>query len=222
MSAVFITGTDTDVGKTIATLSLAFVLRQQGYTVGIMKPIQCSGEDAAFLKSSLDIDDEYNLINPYFSDKPLSPHIVFLDHKEQIDIDQIKNNLNILNSKYDFVLVEGAGGLMVPIKADYLMLNLIKDLSLDLIIVSRLGLGTINHSLLTINIARLNGVAILGLIFNQEHKNIAPILKETNPKAVKEFGDVSVLGKIPYLDDFREETILNEVEIDIDAIIKTK
>lgn len=147
----FITGTDTEVGKTIVTAALGLCLKQEGYDIGVMKPIQCSGDDAEFLKNTLDVSDPLEEINPYYTDEPLSPHIAFERANKEIHREEIIERYEQLKGNHDITLVEGAGGLLVPIQKDYCMIDLIEDLDLEVVIVSRLGLGTINHTLLTID-----------------------------------------------------------------------
>src|SRR5262245_40031644 len=109
----FVTATDTGVGKTFATLVLATLLKEKGFSIGVMKPIQCAGNDAQFLKKQLALNDSLRNINPYYAFEPLSPHLAFKRAKIQINISKIIDAYERLARKYDIVLVEGAGGLMV-------------------------------------------------------------------------------------------------------------
>ncbi|MBF0569988.1 MAG: dethiobiotin synthase, partial [Candidatus Omnitrophica bacterium] len=143
----FITGTDTGVGKTVATLALAVLLRERGLRVGVFKPFQSGVGDAEFLKKHLDLKDGLREINPYCAKEPLSPHLAFARQGVKVDVHRIKVAFLALQEKYDVVLIEGAGGLLVPITEKYLMADLARELGGELIIVARLGLGTINHSL---------------------------------------------------------------------------
>src|SRR5205085_1595974 len=157
----------------VATFVLATLLEEQCYDVGVMKPIQCGGDDAQFLKRSLKLKDPLKEINPYFAPEPLSPHLAFDRAKISISIPQIIQSFANLQSKHGLVLVEGAGGLCVPIKtgnSSYLVADLVRDLDLEMIIVSRLGLGTINHTLLTVQQARSMGISVKGIIFSESKK----------------------------------------------------
>ncbi len=204
----FITGTDTGIGKTIATCVLGILLQDRGFDVGVMKPIQCGGKDAAFLRKSLDLEDPLSLINPYFAPEPLSPHLAFPRARKTIAIDKILKGFHALQDRHEIVLVEGAGGLLVPITPDYFVQDLVKDLGLELIIVSRLGLGTINHTLLTIQQARHSGLDVGGVIFSAASPAPSGIPEKTNPQAIKTLSGVRVLGTIPYLPKIEKETIL--------------
>ena len=201
--AFFITGTDTEVGKTVATAVLGNTLQKAGYSVGILKPVQCAGEDTLFLKKQLELDDALETLNPFFAPEPLSPHLALSRAKIKFQKKRITEALVRLQQKYDVVLVEGAGGLLVPITKNYMMADLIGDLDLPVLIVSRPGLGTINHTLLTIEQARAAGLDVRGVIFNCKEKKKKGTAELTNPEAVTAFGRVPVVGTIPHLSNFR-------------------
>ena len=197
--AFFISGTDTAVGKTVAVMALGVLLQDQGLDVGIMKPIQCGGRDTEWLLQTLKINDPINLVNPYFAKEPVSPHIAFRKQRAKMDIERIKKNLQTLRQGHDVVLIEGAGGLMVPIQGNYLMMDLIRDLDVELILVARRGLGTINHTLLSIAQARQRGITLKGVLFNETQPKSSGIPEKTNPQAIASLGEVKILGTIPYL-----------------------
>ncbi|MBI5149992.1 MAG: adenosylmethionine--8-amino-7-oxononanoate transaminase [Candidatus Omnitrophica bacterium] len=208
MKGIFITATDTGVGKTIATLVLATLLREQGHDVGVMKPVQCGGVDAVFLKKSLQISDPLAEINPCFAREPLSPHLAFKREKREIDVKKILAAYGRLKQKHDIVLVEGAGGLMVPLRDDYFVADLARDMDLELIIVARLGLGTINHTLLTIEQARGQGLQVRGVLFSEAYNRKRGIPEKTNPDIIRRLGNVPVLGTIPWLKSLRRQEIV--------------
>lgn len=218
----FITGTDTGVGKTIAVLCLGVWLKNKGVDVGVFKPVQCAGNDARLLKKKLNLSDPLKAINPYFAKEPLSPHLAFTRQKETVDIAAIKKSYQAVSEKHQITLVEGAGGLMVPLKKNYLVVDLIRELDLEVIIVSRLSLGTINHTLLTIGQARHYGLNVKGVIFNTVKKTKAGIAEQTNAKAVQEFGRVEILGEIPYLASLDEKNILEKVKFSRKVLRKEK
>ena len=207
---IFITATDTNVGKTITAFVLATLLKEKGVDVGVMKPVQCGGDDAEFLTNSLDLKDDFADINPFYTDEPLSPNIAFRRAKKTISVSKILTSYRRLAMHHDLILVEGAGGLMVPLKKNYCVSDLIKEMDLDIIIVSRLGLGTINHTLLTINQAKSFGLRVKGVIFCTTHKQKKGVAETTNPHVIKEFGDVNILGTIPYLSQIDKNNVLRK------------
>lgn len=207
---IFITGTDTGVGKTVATLVLGTLLQEQNFNVGVMKPVQCAGGDAQFLKKYLNLSDPLEFINPYFAPEPLSPHLAFKRQKTKIRTSKILDSCEKLRQNRNVLLVEGAGGLMVPLRENYSTIDLIRDLQAELIIVSRLGLGTINHTLLTIAQAKQAGLLVRGVIFTETERARRGIPEKTNPDVIRRLGSVPVLGTIPYLKDFQPKTILKQ------------
>lgn len=206
-NGIFITGTDTGVGKTVATATLGLLLRQHGLDVGVMKPVQCGGDDAAFLKKILALKDDLDEINPCYSPKPLSPHLAFPMTRRKIDITKILKMYAVLAQRHDIVLVEGAGGIHVPLMKDYFVSDLIRELGLDAVVVARLGLGTINHSLLTVNYARDHGIEVRGVLFSCLTNRRGGVPEKTNPEAIAQLGEVPVLGTIPYLKKMTHDNI---------------
>ena len=205
---IFITGTDTGVGKTVATAVLGILLQQRGIKVGVFKPVQCAGDDALFLKKTLGLDDPLELINPIFAPEALSPHLALRRLKIKFDLSKIKRNLKQLVSRYEIVLIEGAGGLMVPLKENYYTADLVRDLKAELIIVSRLGLGTINHSLLTINQAKAYPLKIKGILFSDSKGAKKSLPEQTNAQEIARLSKIKVLGSIPFLTSFKRNDIL--------------
>jgi dethiobiotin synthetase len=208
--AIFITATDTGVGKTAVTLCLGAWLEAQGYDVGVMKPVQCAGRDAQFLKKALGIKDDLKLINPFYAPEPLSPHLAFRRAKMRFDKRRVQDCLKELQARHDIVLIEGAGGLMVPLTNRYYNADLIADLKVQVIIVARLGLGTINHTLLTINELKRRGLPIKGLMFCQTKPGPKNLPQSTNPREIAKLSGVKWLGIIPYLKPLNKKNILRQ------------
>lgn len=216
---VFITSTDTGVGKTIVCSIIARGLITRGIDVGIMKPVQTGTKaDTGFLIKTTGVKDPDFLINPYFAKKTLAPVVAFKLERKDIDIGRIKEAFKKLSSRHQFMIVEGIGGILVPIKNNYSVLDLIVDLDLPIIIVSRPGLGTINHTLLTIKAARDYGIEIIGVIINNIIKK--GICERTNPSIISRLGNVSILGEISHLDSIglKELTWVSK-KINLDVIL---
>lgn len=171
---IFVTGTDTGVGKTLVTAALAHHFTARGLKVGVMKPIETGvndvenlGSDGELLRWAADSQDRPELISPYRFSAPLSPHQAASLAKEKIDMEAISSAFHELCRDKDLVLVEGAGGLMVPISGGFLMADMASQLDLSLLVVTHPRLGTLNHTLLTTFSARAMELPISGFIINQ-------------------------------------------------------
>ncbi len=199
MPGVFVTGTDTGIGKTLITCALANIFSKK-YRVGVMKPF-ASGSHSdvqnlrrAARRSDLSLDD----INPVFFSRPLAPFSATHFDRKKIDFSRIFKAYQKIQSVSDFALVEGMGGLHVPITKRYTVADLALQMKLPILIVTRLGLGTLNHTLLTVNYARQKGLSILGIIINST-KNEKDLSTQTNVQALSSLLPFPVLGPIPYL-----------------------
>jgi dethiobiotin synthetase len=204
---IFITGTDTAVGKTVVTYVLSVLLRSKGHDVGVMKPVQCAGTDAQFLKKALKLQDDLKVINPFYAPEPLSPHLAFRRSKIKFDKRRVGDCLKTLQARHEIILVEGAGGLMVPLTDTYYNADLAADLKAEVIVVARLGLGTINHSLLTINEIKRRGLKIKGIVFCQTKPAVKGLPESTNPQEIEKLSGVKVFGIIPYLKPLNQKNI---------------
>ncbi|MBI4699187.1 MAG: dethiobiotin synthase [Nitrospirae bacterium] len=204
---IFITGTDTGVGKTVVAAGLLMAFKKMGYNVCPLKPVEtgCKIRDGKFIPrdaikliKAADVNEQVDLINPYRFRKPLAPVVAAELKGMVINKSRIISAYTKLRKKYDITIVEGAGGIMVPIHKKYLFADLIKDLNLPVIIIARPGLGTINHTLLTIEAARGRGINILGVIMNYSNIIKEDISVKTNPGVIERLGEVRVLGVVPY------------------------
>lgn len=197
---VFITGTDSGVGKTVVAAGLAAALRAQGWDVGVMKPVQ-TGErpgDAAFLGQAAGVGDPLELINPCYLGAPLAPAVAASLGYGRVDIPLILEAFRELCRRHQFLVVEGIGGLLVPLQDGFYVADLIVALELPAIIVARPTLGTINHTLLTIRQAQSAGIRVLGTVISG-YPQKPDLAEETNPQAIERYSHRPVLGILPYL-----------------------
>lgn len=232
-SGIFITGTDTGVGKTVVAAGLALVLRERGMRVGVMKPVAtgCVGEgkqlvsgDAVYLFEAAE-NEHPSLTNPFRFRNPLAPSVASVIEKKEISIEKILKAYQELQRHYDFVIVEGIGGLLVPITKEYFVANLVHELALPVLIVARGGLGTINHTLLTVDAATIRGFEVRGIIFNRMPRVNFSIAEITNPKVINDLTGIPILGTLPEMEDVDVERCrfgnLREVfkeRIDLDRV----
>jgi len=197
LPGIFITGTDTGIGKTYITLLLANYFMGEGIDVGIMKPISAGPQkenDALYLKKRLKLKDPISLINPVHLNLPLAPYVAAAEAKTKINLKEIFRAFKKLESLHELILVEGVGGVLVPIKKDYFVADMIKDFGLSTIIVARAGLGTINHTLLTIEALKQRKINIFGIIMNGF--NGQDLSEKTNVKMIEELSGIRVIAQI--------------------------
>jgi len=231
---IFVTATDTGIGKTVISAGLAMAIRSRGIRVGVMKPVAtgCFGErerlisaDAVYLFEAA--ENEYApLTSPIRFRNPVAPSIASVYEQKEVDLDAIRGAFGELQKHYDFIIVEGIGGLLVPIKKNYLVANLIREFALPLVIVSNISLGAINHTLLTVDAALIRGFKIKGIIFNRAPLVNYSLAEMTNPRVIHELTGIPILGVVPEIQELNVERCrfgsLKEVlieRINIDAIL---
>ncbi|HXI82484.1 MAG TPA: dethiobiotin synthase [Verrucomicrobiae bacterium] len=194
---LFITGTDTGVGKTHVTAALLTELRRRGVRAAAFKPIACGKggrHDAEIYAAIMDHEQPLDVINPIYLRHPLAPSVAAKLERKSIDLRKIFRTYQQLAGDYSVVLVEGAGGLLVPIRENYFVANLAKALKLPIVIVARLGLGTINHTLLTAHQANAHGLKIAGLVLNDTVGGRQGLAEKTNIRVLPKLCKVPLLG----------------------------
>ena len=230
---VFVTGTDSAVGKTVIAGGLAASLASIGVDVGVMKPIATGGEelastaidadgkisvnatpnpvfsprevnrqlvseDAVFLKHAAQVEDSLELINPICLREPLAPSVASELEGLPIDLERVDTAFNQLCQKHEFMVVEGVGGLAVPIRDNILVAHLAARFELPLIIVARPTLGTINHTLLTVEFAQSFNLEIHGIVLNGLRQDMVGLAESTNPAEISRLTNLPILGVVPF------------------------
>lgn len=173
-SRLFITGIDTDAGKSYATGWLARSMRDASLNVITQKFVQTGNidfsEDIEIHRRLMEIDfteeDKNHLTAPEIFTYPASPDLAARIDKRELDLEKIQNATEILSKKYSYVLIEGAGGVMVPLKGSYLTIDYLKDHNLPVILVTNGRLGSINHTLLSLFALKQYGIEIFAVIYN--------------------------------------------------------
>jgi dethiobiotin synthetase len=218
---VFITGTDTGVGKTFFACGLAGLLKASGYKVGVMKPAetgcdQVDGklvpQDAMALKAASGCELLVEQICPYPFREPLAPSVAAEREGLGIDIDRLMAVYAEISASHDITLVEGAGGLMVPLLPSYTYADFARVLKLPIIVVAANKLGMINHLLLTLEHASCKELHVLGYVLNQI-ENPPSLAAETNREALLSLTGVTCFGELPYVEDVpRSKPPLNVID----------
>ncbi|HZV81260.1 MAG TPA: dethiobiotin synthase [Geobacteraceae bacterium] len=204
---IFITGTDTGVGKSVVSAALAILLRQRGVKVGVMKPVTSGciemdgrliSEDAELLAAGagIAVTDE---VAPYLLREPVAPSAAAEKDGIRIEFSRILAAYHSLVDSYDFIVVEGAGGLMVPLAGGLLVADLVKLLALPLMVVARPGLGTVNHTLLTCFAARQLELDLRGVVVNGFPQNPG-LAESTAPHMIDSLSGAPLLGRFPQID----------------------
>ena len=198
---IFVTGTDTGIGKTVVAAALAASLKARGIDVGVMKPVSCGGvQDARFLLKAAGLSmTRLAEVSPVVYKKPLAPWVAERFEKRRFDRRRMKASFKNLARAHRLVIVEGVGGALVPITRRYCALDIAKDLNLPVLIVSKLGLGAINMSLLTVEAIRRRGLSILGIVFNQTQPRRPGLAERTNPEVIEKLSGVPAWGVFPYV-----------------------
>ena len=214
MKSLFIAGTDTDVGKTCVTAALISMLKKTGKDVGFMKPFatghkqnsEFKSSDVESLESISKTNDSDELLNPYFFSIPASPFTAAKKLDIEINLSSVHSAYEKLLSIHDCLLVEGIGGVMTPIKNDYTVCNLIKDLGLGTIIVCDSKIGTVNHTLMTCKMCELYEIPVIGIVINSVAENGYDI-KELKDDLEELIGK-PVLGGIEHMENFELEKFI--------------
>jgi len=202
---IFITGTDTGVGKTYVAAGIAAALKARGINVGVMKPAESGCRmrggrpipaDALRLLKASGARDSLSLVNPYAFRHALAPSVAAELECRRIDPDKILKACNTLAERHEFMIVEGAGGIMAPLSEDYLFLDLAEELGLPVVIVARPGLGAINHTLLTISVLQARIIPIAGVVINHSEDRKPDLATRTNPIIIEKISGVPVLGVV--------------------------
>jgi dethiobiotin synthetase len=216
--AIFITGTDTGVGKTFFSCGLAALLRADGYKVGVMKPAetgcvekngQMFADDAWRLKEASGSAEPMDKICPYRLAEPLAPSIAAEHVGVKIDIDHLLAVCSDISAKHDITLVEGAGGLMVPLVPSFTFADFARVAKLPIIVVAANKLGVVNHLLLTLEHASSKGLQPLGYVLNQLSGETS-LAAESNREVLAGMTGVPCLGELPFVSEpvsFNGETL---------------
>lgn len=201
MRGVFVTGTGTGVGKTVVAAVISRELSAGGSSVAVFKPaltgLEDEGEpDHELLRRASETTQSDEEIAPYRFDPPLSPHLAAELAGVEIDPDRLIRVARRAASGADAIVCEGVGGLLVPLRRDYLVRDLARDLSLPLVVVAAPGLGTINHTLLTLEVARRADLEIAGVVLTPWPEPPGRI-ERSNLETIRDLGEVPVVTLAP-------------------------
>lgn len=204
---IMVTGTDTGIGKTVVAAALAGALRARGVDAGVMKPITTGAartevglvsRDADFLRAATGVTDSDDLMCPVRLEPATAPWTAAKEAGEEIHLLDVLQRFEDLTELHELLVVEGAGGLAVPINGKYLFADLALEMELPILVVARAAVGTINHTALTIHFAKAHGLEVLGVVINgyPEEPDLA---ERTAPGVIEFLTGVPILGLLPRL-----------------------
>jgi dethiobiotin synthetase len=207
---LLVTGTDTGVGKTLIAGAIAAWFRAQGLRTGVLK-LAATGcvrrreglvsEDAEFLAHCADAGEPLDIIAPQRFVEPLAPAVAAQRAGVDLDWTSIQRSLDLIARNNDVIVVEGVGGIMVPMDSKHTVLDVAAWLNLPAVVDARPALGTINHTLLTLEALPSRNVPVAGVVVNRYPTDTPDLATETNPRAIEKWGKVPVLCVVP---DVRE------------------
>jgi dethiobiotin synthetase len=201
---LFVTGTDTGVGKTVVSCALVRALRERGVDAGAMKPIETGVGpegplDAIALRDAAGASDPLEDVCPQRFALPAAPNVAAKAESRRVDLNAIRSALARIAKRRDLVVVEGAGGLLVPIRDGVTMADLAQDMGLPLLIVARASLGTINHTLLTLEAAAGHGLPVVGVVISHAGGELSAA-DTANLSALRAELGKRLVGEIPPLE----------------------
>ncbi|MCK5341194.1 MAG: dethiobiotin synthase [Desulfobulbaceae bacterium] len=199
----FVTGTDTDVGKTFFCAHLLKYLRSLGVDAGYQKWVSTgdavSSEDLTYCCDTAGISSDPSLLDlqvPFRFQMPASPHLAAEQEGKRVDTKVVVDRCRELALRYERLIVEGVGGLLVPLTREILLADVLAELKLPIIVVARSGLGTLNHTFLTLEALRSREIPILGVVFSDAGNDEDEVLVADNSRTIAEMGRVTVFGRM--------------------------
>ena len=212
LNSLFITGTDTDVGKTYVTAGLAVTLRNMGIDVGVMKPFAAGtaqkngykSEDVEILSNAAQVKDPENLVNPQFFAIPASPYTAWKKLKTKPKVSTVLTNFKKLSKLHKMILVEGMGGIATPILKDYYVANLIKDMKIPAVIVASSRIGTVNHTIMTAKMCEKYKIPVKGIIVNSFEEGYSSTELKRD---LQNLTRIKVLGSIPFITNMSDASL---------------
>ncbi len=227
MKSLFITGTDTDVGKTYITAGLAVTFRKMGIDVGVMKPFAAGkaekkgykSKDIVIISKAAKACDPEKLVNPQFFKISASPYTAWKTLKTKPKVSMILSSFKKLTKLHDMILVEGMGGIMTPILKDYYVTNLIKAMKIPTVIVTRSKIGTVNHTIMTCKMCEKYKIPVKGIIINNFDDGYP--VKELK-RDLENLTGIKVLGSIPFIKDMSDASLYRifKKNIDLKSLLK--
>jgi len=212
-TGIFITGTDTGVGKTAITAALVQYIHNHGQHVGVMKPIETGVShadeactDAHRLRTLIEPAQPFESVCQYHFPDPIAPLAAAHNNNQCIELPLIQSAYHQLSTRYEHILVEGVGGVMVPLTKDHQVRDLVKLLQIPCIVVGRTTLGAVNHLLLTLEALKTRGIHVLAIILNHcqqpDHSEVKELQIHSTVNLIRTLSGVPVYGPVTFAGAF--------------------
>lgn len=204
--SIVVTGTDTGIGKTVIAGAIGRWFRVRGFRVSVLKPCATGcvrrreglvSEDAELLAHYADVRFPLDVVCPQRYAEPLAPAVAAERAGKPLDWEAINRSISAMAAESEVMIVEGVGGVMVPMDSRHTFRDVAVWLGAPAVVVARPALGTINHTLLSVDALRLAGVSVAGVVMNRYPAENASVAEETNPRAIEKWGKVPVLCLVP-------------------------
>lgn len=229
----FVTGIGTGVGKTVVSVAIIMALRSMKFKVCGMKPVETGCKavgkvlepaDGRFLLRASGVNEDIDEIVPYMFTTAVSPMVASDMERKEIDVLWIGRIFERLSQKYDAVVVEGAGGILVPIDRDHSIADLAQEMNLPIVIVAAPYIGSINHTLLTVDFVLRAGLRVAGIVINHNEKTTKKnsLACDTTARAIEELSPLPIIGKMPYLKDLSLKALGKAAKEHLDYDILSK
>ena len=212
---IFITGTDTGVGKTVFTAALAARLRPEGRDVVALKPFASGAvtidgrrvsADTLFIEEAAHSGEPPDELTPELFDAPLAPSVAARLEGRRVDVGRVVEHCRRVAGRHEVALVEGVGGLLAPLSEDAVVADFAAALDLPLVVVARPGLGTLNHTALTVECARAHGLRMVGIVLSG-YPGSPGLAERTNPVELERLTGLEVLAHLPIVDGLDVESM---------------
>lgn len=219
---IFVTGTDTGVGKTVVAAGIAAAMRARSIHVGVMKPLHTGcrivkgklrPDDSLLLARAAASDDPVELITPFMFREPAAPYAAAKKHHLVINTGKITDGFNELCRRHDYVIVEGIGGVLVPVTGNCYVADLIKNLKIPALLVTRPDLGSINHTMLSISCLKTKKIHLSGIVISKCTKGRGSFAEKTFQDTIETLSGIPVLGTIPYITGFNNRHFSNALNL---------
>ncbi len=210
----FVTGTDTEIGKTVVSAALIRALNRGGYRTVGMKPVASGSlktaeglrnDDALSLMRAASIKCRYELINPYAFEPPIAPHIAAAEAGVSIHFERIRERFDELAASADAIVVEGVGGWLAPLDDERFVAELARAIQLPVVLVVGMRLGCLNHALLTAESMRRSGIACAGWVANELDGSMERL--DENVQALRERLPFPMVARVPVMNDPRTSAV---------------